>query len=123
MSNDHHYDTVAFDVRDNTTMLFFAKTAEPGDINDYLLLMRTIGEDFDETLTIEINEEQVSGPKLIEDAQLIGNTLKLTLDDSVADWRGTRDLVLTFEETADNLASIEAGAFRVLGDSLSGGHA
>ena len=78
MSTKHHYDTVAFDVRDNTTMLFFAKTAEPGDIDDYLLLMRTIGDDFDETLTIEINEEQMSGSELIEDAQLIGNILKLS---------------------------------------------
>ena len=123
MSKDHHYDTVAFDVRDNTTMLFFAKTGDPGDINDYLLLMRTIGDDFDETLTIEINEEQVSGPELIENAELIGNTLKLTLDESVSDWKGARDMVLTFEETDDNFASIEAGAFRVLGDTLSGGNA
>lgn len=123
MSKDHHYDTVAFDVRDNTTMLFFAKTGEPGDINDYLLLMRTIGDDFDETLTIEINEEQVSGPELIENAELIGNTLKLTFDESVSDWKGAREMVLTFEETDDNFASIEAGAFRVLGDTLSGGNA
>lgn len=123
MSKDHHYDTVAFDVRDNTTMLFFAKTGEPGDINDYLLLMRTIGDDFDETLTIEINEEQVSGPELIENAELIGNTLKLTLDESVSGWKGARNMVLTFEETDDNFASIEAGAFRVLGDTLSGGNA
>ena len=123
MSKDHHYDTDAFDVRDNTTMLFFAKTGDPGDINDYLLLMRTIGDDFDETLTIEINEEQVSGPELIENAELIGNTLKLTLDESVSDWKGARDMVLTFEETDDNFASIEAGAFRVLGDTLSGGNA
>lgn len=123
MSKDHHYDTVAFDVRDNTTMLFFAKTGEPGDINDYLLLMRTIGEDFDETLTIEINEEQVSGPELIQNAELIGNTLKLTVDESVSDWKGVREFVLTFEETDDNFASIEAGAFRVLGDTLSGGNA
>ena len=123
MSKDHHYDTVAFDVRDNTTMLFFAKTGEPGDINDYLLLMRTIGDDFDETLTIEINEEQVSGPELIENAELIGNTLKLAFDESVSDWKGAREMVLTFEETDDNFASIEAGAFRVLGDTLSGGNA
>lgn len=123
MSTKHHYDTVAFDVRDNTTMLCFAKTAEPGDVDDYLLLMRTIGDDFDETLTIEINEEQMSGSELIDDAQLIGNILKLTLNDSAADWRGVRELTLTFEESAENFASIEAGAFRVLGDTLSGGNA
>lgn len=123
MSTNHHYDTVAFDVRDNTTMLFFAKTAEPGDIDDYLLLMRTIGDDFDETLTIEINEEQVSGSDLIQKAQLIGNTLTLTVNDSVSDWKGAKNFTLTFEETDENFASIEAGAFRVLGDTLTGGNA
>lgn len=123
MGKAHHYDTVAFDVRDNTTMLFFAKTAEPGDIDDYLLLMRTIGDDFDETMTIEINEEQVSGEKLIEEARLVGNTLTLVVDESVASWKGNREFVLSFEETDDNLASIEAGAFRVLGDTLTGGNA
>ena len=123
MANNHHYDTVAFDVRDNTTMLFFAKTGEPGDIDDYLLLMRTIGDDFDETLTIEINEEQISGEALIGEARLIGNTLTLKLDEAAAAWQGNSEFVLTFEETDDNLASVEAGAFRVLGDALSGGNA
>ena len=31
MADSRHYDTVAFDVRDNATMLFFAKTTETGD--------------------------------------------------------------------------------------------
>ena len=47
MSEARHYDTVAFDVRDNATMLFFANTSDDEDISDYLLLMRTIDEDFD----------------------------------------------------------------------------
>lgn len=47
MSASRHYDTVAFDVRDNATMLFFARTTAEGDIDDYLLLMRTIEDDFD----------------------------------------------------------------------------
>ena len=48
MTESRQYDTVAFDVRDNATMLFFAKTTDLGDISDYLLLMRTIDEDFDD---------------------------------------------------------------------------
>ena len=47
MTESRQYDTVAFDVRDNATMLFFAKTSEIGDIKDHLLLMRTVEEDFD----------------------------------------------------------------------------
>ena len=123
MSKVHHYDTVAFDVRDNTTMLFFAKTAEPGDIDDYLLLMRTINEDFDEILTLEINEEQVSGEGLINEARMIGNTIVFSLGDAARDWQGMDEFTVSFEETSDNLASIETGAFRVLGDLLVGGNA
>ena len=55
MSASRHYDTVAFDVRDSATMLFFARTSADGDIDDYLLLMRTIGEDFDDTIILEVN--------------------------------------------------------------------
>ncbi len=123
MSGLHHYDTVAFDVRENTTMLFFAKTAEPGDIDDYLLVMRTITEDFDETLTVEINEEQVSGDGLIEEARMMGNTLTFVLGGAMKDWLGAEELAISFEETSENLASIEAGAFRVLGDLIAGGNA
>ncbi len=123
MSGLHHYDTVAFDVRDNTTMLFFAKTAEPGDIDDYLLVMRTINEDFDEILTVEINEEQVTGEKLIEEARLMGNTLLFRLGESMRDWLGADEITVSFEETSENFASIEAGAFRVLGDLIAGGNA
>ncbi len=123
MSGLHHYDTVAFDVRENTTMLFFAKTGEPGDIDDYLLVMRTITEDFDETMTVEINEEQVSGDGLIEEARMMGNTLTFVLGGPMKDWLGTEELAISFEETSENLASIEAGAFRVLGDLIAGGNA
>ncbi len=123
MSGLHHYDTVAFDVRDNTTMLFFAKTGEPGDIDDYLLVMRTISEDFDEILTVEINEEQVSGDQLIEEARLMGNTLLFVLGDAMREWLGTEELAISFEETSENFASIEAGAFRVFGDLIAGGNA
>jgi hypothetical protein len=71
MTDSRHYDTVAFDVRDNATMLFFAKTTPEGDINDYLLLMRTIEEDFDESMYIEINENQFGGHDLIREAELM----------------------------------------------------
>ena len=70
MTDSRQYDTVAFDVRDNATMLFFAKTTEIGDITDYLLLMRTIEEDFDESIYIEINEQQFGGHNLIREAAL-----------------------------------------------------
>ena len=52
MTESRQYDTVAFDVRENATMLFFAKTTDTGDILDYLLLMRTIEENFDESIYI-----------------------------------------------------------------------
>ena len=68
MVDSRQYDTVAFDVRDNTTMLFFAKTTEEGDISDYLLLMRTVDEEFDESIYIEINEQQFGGHNLIREA-------------------------------------------------------
>lgn len=123
MSEPNHYDTVAFDVRDNTTMLFFAKTLEQGDIGDYLLLMRSVSDDFDEVLTVEINEEQISGDGLIKEARLIGNTLALTFSDAVGAWQGKTEFMLSFAETDDNFASVEAGAFRVLGDVLQGGSA
>jgi len=123
MTASRHYDTVAFDVRDNATMLFFAKTTPEGDINDYLLLMRTIEEDFDETMYIEINENQFGGHDLIKEAQLMGNTLTLTLHEAAKELDGATRIVLTFADTPENGVSIERGAFRVLGDTLSGGNA
>jgi len=70
MVASRQYDRVTFDVRDNTTMLFFAKTTDEGDISDYLLLMRTVDEEFDESIYIEINEQQFGGHNLIREAAL-----------------------------------------------------
>ena len=50
MSNNHHYDTVAFDVRDNATMLFFAQTGEHGDIDRYFLIVRDMCRDLAGTI-------------------------------------------------------------------------
>jgi len=123
MAASRQYDTVAFDVRDNTTMLFFAKTTEEGDIADYLLLMRTIEEDFDESIYIEINEEQFGGHNLIREASMTGNVLTLRLHEPAKELDGTSDIVLTWADTVENSESIEAGAFRVFGDTLVGGNA
>lgn len=123
MTDSRNYDTVAFDVRDNATMLFFAKTTPEGDINDYLLLMRTIEEDFDESMYIEINENQFGGHNLIREAELIGNTLTLTLHEAAKELDGATQIVLTYADTPENGVSIERGAFRVLGDTLTGGNA
>lgn len=123
MAGSRHYDTVAFDVRDNATMLFFAKTTETGDIDEYLLLVRTIEDDFDESMHIEINEKQFGGHDVLQEARLIGNTLTLKFREAVDALDGADELALSFMETQENLNSIEAGAFRVLGDALTGGHA
>jgi len=123
MPATRYYDTVAFDVRDNTTMLFFAQTSAGGDIDDYLLLMRTIEEDFDESMYIEINEHQFGGHDLIREAVLLGNTLTLKLHEAAAELDGATQIVITFADTPENGTSIERGAFRVLGDTLTGGAA
>lgn len=123
MADSRHYDTVAFDVRDNATMLFFAKTTEEGDIDDYLLLVRTIEDDFEESMHFEINEQQFGGHDVLKEAQLIGNMLTLTFNGGVKALDGASQLALTFTETQENLNSVEAGAFRVLGDALKGGNA
>ena len=123
MVESREYDTVAFDVRDNATMLFFAKTTAEGDILDYLLLMRTVNEEFDESIYIEINEEQFGGHNLIREAALTGNILTLRLFEPAKELDGISDIVLTWADTTDNLESIENGAFRVLGDKIVGGNA
>lgn len=122
MSQSRQYDTVSFDVRDNATMLFFAKTSPEGDIDDYLLLMRTIEEDFDESMYIEINENQFGGHDLIREATLIGTTLTLKLHEPAAELGGLTDIVLCYADTPENGTSIERGIFRVLGDTLKGGN-
>jgi len=123
MSDSRFYDTVAFDVRDNATMLFFARTSEEGDIDDYLLLMRTIEDDFESSMYIEINEKQFGGHDLVKEAELIGTTLTLRLREPAAELGGITEIVLSFADTTENGESIEAGAFRVLGDTLTGGNA
>jgi hypothetical protein len=123
MADSRNYDTVAFDVRDNATMLFFAKTTETGDIDDYLLLVRTIEDDFDESMYIEINEKQFGGHDLLAEAELLGNTLTLRFSEGIDALDGASELTLTFAETQENLTSLEVGAFRVLGDALKGGRA
>ena len=123
MVESRQYDTVAFDVRDNATMLFFAKTTEEGDISDYLLLMRTFDEEFSESIYIEINEQQFGGHNLIREAALTGNVLTLRLFEPATELDGTCDIVLTWVDTTENMDSIEAGAFRVFGDTLVGGNA
>lgn len=123
MTDSRQYDTVAFDVRDNATMLFFAKTSDEGDIKDYLLLMRTVEDDFDESIYIEINEQQFGGHNLIREATMTGNVLTLHLHEPAETLGGATEIVLTYAETTENLESIEAGAFRVFGDTLVGGNA
>jgi len=123
MSETRSYDTVAFDVRDNATMLFFASTSDVGDIKDYLLLMRTVDEEFEESIYIEINEQQFGGHNLIREAALTGNVLTLRLHEPARELGNVSEIVLTFSETAENLDAIEMGAFRVFGDTLVGGNA
>lgn len=123
MSASRQYDTVAFDVRENATMLFFAKTSAAGDIEDYLLLMRTAGDDRDGGLYLEINEQQFAGDEMIADARLTGNMLTLSLQASVAELDGVSEMTLVFTDSAENRTSIEAGLFRVLGEKLSGANA
>ena len=123
MSHSRSYDTVAFDVRENTTMLCFASTSAEGDITDYLLLMRTVEDDFDESLYIEINEDQFGGHNLLSEARLLDNTLTLVLHEPAKELDNASQIVLTFEATESNLENMEAGAFRVLGDAMAGGNA
>ena len=123
MSHSRFYDTVAFDVRDNATMLFFATTSEEGDITDYLLLMRAVEDDFDESIYIEINENQFGGHNLLSEARMLDNTLTLVLHEPAKELDNATEIILTFEATESNLTSMEAGAFRVLGDALTGGNA
>jgi hypothetical protein len=123
MLDSRHYDTVAFDVRDNATMLFFARTTAVGDIEDYLLLMRAEGEEFDEAIYIEINENQLAGHDLIQEARMTGNMLTLELREPAAELDGASEIVLTYDDSPENRTNIETGAFRVLGNTLAGGNA
>ena len=123
MADSRQYDTVAFDVKDNATMLFFANTTDDEEISDYLLLMRTVDDDFNESIYVEINEKQFGGHDLIREVAMTGNILTLRLHEPAEELDGTTEIVLTWAETTENLESIEAGAFRVFGDKLVGGNA
>ena len=123
MSRSRSYDTVAFDVRDDAAMLFFAKTTDTGDIGEYLLLMRAEGKRYDEAVYIEVNEQQFAGKDKISEARLTGNMLTLELREPAEELDGVSEIVLTYDETPENQASVEAGVFRVLGAALVGGHA
>ena len=123
MTESRQYDTVAFDVKDNATMLFFANTTDDEEISDYLLLMRTVDDEFNESIYVEINEQQFGGHNLIREVALTGNILTLRLHEPAAELDGTAEIVLTWAETTENMESIEAGAFRVFGDKLVGGNA
>ena len=123
MAESRQYDIVAFDVKDNATMLFFAKTTDEGDISDYLLLMRTVDDDFNESIYVEINDQQFGGHNLISEAVMTGNILTLRLHEPAAELDGTAEIVLTWADTTENQESIEAGAFRIFGDRLVGGNA
>ena len=123
MSHSRNYDTVAFDVKENATMLFFAKTTDTGDIGEYLLLMRAEGEGYDDAVYIEINEQQFAGHDKIREARLAGNMLTLELNEPAEELDGVSEIVLTYDETPYNKASVEAGVIRVLGATLAGGNA
>ncbi len=118
-----HFDTVAFDVRDETSMLFFARTTSAGDIQDYLLIMRAEAEGLDDAVYLEINEQLLAGHDLVREARLTGNVLALELHEPAAALDGASEIVLTYEATDENQLSMEKGAIRVLGTLLAGGHA
>lgn len=123
MIENRHYDTVAFDIRNDAMILFFARTRKSGDIEDYLLLMRAEGEEFEESIYLEINEQELVGHDLIKKARMSGGVLSLQLRDAAAELNGATEIVLTYDINNHNRASVEAGAFRILGDRLEGGHA
>ena len=123
MSTGRHFDTVAFDVRDNATMLFFARTDASGEIEDYLLLMRTISDEFEDFIFLELNEQEIPGNDLIREAEMNECMLTIRFRNPVAELGGADELVITFDATNENRTSMEARVFRVLGEKLSGGHA
>lgn len=123
MTENRHYDTVAFDVRNDALILFFAKTSKTGDIADYLLLMRAQGEQFDDAVYLEMNENEFVGHDLIMEARMTTGMLNLQLREPAAELRGAIEIVITYDNNEENRASVEAGAFRILGDRIEGGHA
>lgn len=122
MATSRHFDTVAFDVKEEAVMLFFAKTTEEGEISNYLLLMRATDDELNDRLYLEMDEAQAAGEDVIMEAELDGNLLRLSLFDEAAATFGDASLVLSFDDNDHNRAGIQAGALRVLGDKLVGGH-
>lgn len=104
-------------------MLFFARTAASGDISDYILIMRAEGEEFDDAVYLELNDQQFAGHDLVREARLTDNVLTIELHEPAEELGGATDIVLTFDASEENKSSMEAGAFRVLGDLLTGGNA
>lgn len=104
-------------------MLFFARTAPGGDISDYILIMRAEGEEFDDAVYLELNDQQFSGHDLVREARLTDNVLTIELHEPAEELGGVTDIVLTFDANDENKTSMEAGAFRVLGNLLAGGNA
>lgn len=123
MSCTRHYDTVAFDARDDATMLFFARTTTAGEIEDYLLLLCAEREGFDRAIYLEVNENQLGGHDLIAEARMSGNVLTLGFSEPVRELDGASEMIVSFDDSPENRASIEIGAFRVLGSILAGGNA
>ena len=121
--SSRHFDTVVFDVRDNATMLFFATTSASGDIEDYVLLMRMMGDEFNGIVFIEINEMQLPGGDILTGAAMAEGMLTLNFRDPVEALGGAENLILSFDQSPENRNAIEAGVFRVLGEKLEGGHA
>lgn len=60
---------------------------------------------------------------MISEARMNGNMLTLIFSSPVAELEEITELALVFDDTAENRTSMEAGAFRVLGEKLSGGNA
>ena len=117
-----HFDTVVFEERDNARMLFFAKTTPAGDIEEYFLITHA-GTDAGTILMLEVNEHQEVGNDLVREASMTGNVLALDFGRPVAGLDNETGALISYDDTGENRASIEAGVFAVLGDKLTGGHA
>jgi hypothetical protein len=70
-----------------------------------------------------MNENEFVGHDLITEARMTGGMLTLQLREPATELQGAREIVLTYDNNEENRASVEAGAFRILGDRLEGGHA
>ena len=116
-----HFDTIAFDVREEASMLFFAKTTASGEISEYLLVMKA-EEDPSAGVYLELNGEEFSGHDLLSRVTLTDNVLTLDLKEASAYLDGAEQLVVSFDRSPENDASLEHGLMRVLGDLLDGGN-